>query len=59
MVRISDNSDDHVAVAQRYLDLGFDDIIFHSAEPDQASFLERYGRDVLPRLRQPAQVAGG
>ncbi|MEN3352120.1 MAG: hypothetical protein V7640_278, partial [Betaproteobacteria bacterium] len=31
--------------------LGFDHLIFHSAGPDQKTFIEGYGRDVLPRLR--------
>ena len=49
---ISANPDDHVRFAQRFLDLGFDQLYFHSPEPDQRGFLERYGRDVVPRLRQ-------
>lgn len=53
-VCISANPDDHVRFAQQYIDLGFDHLIFHSAGPDQQGFLEGYGRDVLPRLRQGA-----
>jgi coenzyme F420-dependent glucose-6-phosphate dehydrogenase len=41
-------------MAQRYLDLGFDHLIFHSAGPDQRAFIEGYGRDVLPKLRGKA-----
>jgi coenzyme F420-dependent glucose-6-phosphate dehydrogenase len=52
---ISVNPDDHVRFAQRYIDLGFDHLIFHSAGPDQHAFLEGYGRDVLPRIRQQAE----
>ena len=55
-VCISADPDEHVKNAQRYIDLGFDHLIFHSAGPDQANFLEAYGRDVLPRLRQKAKV---
>lgn len=51
MACISPNPEDHVAFAQQYLSLGFDQIFFHSAGPDQRAFLEGYGRDVLPRLR--------
>jgi coenzyme F420-dependent glucose-6-phosphate dehydrogenase len=51
-VCISADPNEHVKHAQRYIDLGFDHLIFHSAGPDQAHFLEAYGRDVLPRLRQ-------
>jgi coenzyme F420-dependent glucose-6-phosphate dehydrogenase len=62
---ISADPDDHVQFAQRYIDLGFNQIIFHCAGPDQRGFLESYGRDVLPRLRegtpkaQAGQTAGG
>jgi coenzyme F420-dependent glucose-6-phosphate dehydrogenase len=42
----------HISLAQGYIDMGFDHLIFHSAGPDQRAFLEGYGRDVLPRLRQ-------
>ncbi len=52
---ISTNPDDHVAFAQQYLDLGFTDLYFHTAGPDQRAFLESYGREVLPRLRQRNQ----
>jgi coenzyme F420-dependent glucose-6-phosphate dehydrogenase len=49
---ISADPDEHVAYAQKYIDLGFDHLIFHSAGPDQQAFIEGYGRDVLPKLRQ-------
>jgi coenzyme F420-dependent glucose-6-phosphate dehydrogenase len=48
---ISADPDEHVAHAQKYIDLGFDHLIFHSAGPDQQAFIEDYGRDVLPKLR--------
>ena len=32
--------------------LGFTHLYFHSAGPDQRAFLEAYGREVLPGLRQ-------
>ena len=53
---ISADPEVHVKNAQRYIDLGFDHLIFHSAGPDQANFIEAYGRDVLPRLRQKMKV---
>jgi coenzyme F420-dependent glucose-6-phosphate dehydrogenase len=49
---ISADPQDHIELAQRYIDMGFDHLIFHSAGPDQRAFLEGYGRDVLPRLRE-------
>lgn len=54
MTCISGNPDDHVHFAEQFIDLGFDQIFFHSAGPDQRAFIEEYGRDVLPRLRQLA-----
>ena len=50
-VCISADLEDHVKLAQEYIDLGFDHLIFHSACPDQRAFIKGYGRDVLPRLR--------
>ena len=50
-VYISADPDEHVKMAQRYIELGFDHLIFHSGGPDQRAFIESYGRDVLPRLR--------
>ncbi len=49
---ISPNVEDHVRFIQSYIDMGFTHLYFHSAHPDQRTFLERYGREVLPRLRQ-------
>jgi coenzyme F420-dependent glucose-6-phosphate dehydrogenase len=43
---------EHVRMAQGYIELGFDHLVFHSAGPDQRAFIEGYGRDVLPRLRK-------
>jgi coenzyme F420-dependent glucose-6-phosphate dehydrogenase len=47
----SADPDEHVKHARKYMDLGFDHLIFHSAGPDQQAFIEGYGRDVLPKLR--------
>jgi coenzyme F420-dependent glucose-6-phosphate dehydrogenase len=51
-VCLSPDPAEHVRMAQRYLALGFDHLIFHSAGPDQRAFIEGYGRDVLPKLRR-------
>jgi coenzyme F420-dependent glucose-6-phosphate dehydrogenase len=53
-VCISADPEDHVKMAKRYIALGFNHLIFHSAGPDQKAFIEGYGRDVLPRLRNSA-----
>jgi len=55
-VCISADPDEHVKHAQKYIDLGFDHLIFHSAAEDQRTFIEAYGRDVLPRLRKNAKA---
>jgi coenzyme F420-dependent glucose-6-phosphate dehydrogenase len=52
---ISANPEEHIKLAQRYIDLGFDHLIFHSAGPDQRAFIEEYGKNVLPGLRQQSQ----
>ena len=49
---ISGDPAEHVKYARKYIDLGFDHLIFHSAGPDQGAFIESYGRDVLPKLRR-------
>ena len=51
-VCISADPEDHIKLAQSYIDLGFDHLFFHSAGPDQRTFLQGYGKDVLPQLRQ-------
>ncbi len=51
MCCISSKAEDHIKYAQQFIDLGFTTLFFHSAGPDQRSFLERYGRDVLPQIR--------
>jgi coenzyme F420-dependent glucose-6-phosphate dehydrogenase len=52
---ISDDPQAHVENARKYLDLGFDHLFFHSAGPDQRSFIEAYGQRVLPQLRELAE----
>jgi coenzyme F420-dependent glucose-6-phosphate dehydrogenase len=51
-VCLSADPAEHVRLARRYIELGFDHLIFHSAGPDQRAFIEGYGRDVLPVLRR-------
>jgi hypothetical protein len=58
-VCISTDPKDHIDLARRYIDMGFDHLIFHSAGPDQRAFLEGYGRDVLPSLRQTHRSRSG
>jgi coenzyme F420-dependent glucose-6-phosphate dehydrogenase len=55
-VCISAEPDDHIKLAQKYIDMGFDHLIFHAAGPGQRAFIEAYGRYVLPKLRKRAQA---
>lgn len=57
MCCISSNAADHIKYAQQFIDLGFTYLYFHSPGPDQKAFLQGYGRDVLPRVRQHSGVA--
>ncbi|GAA1898740.1 glucose-6-phosphate dehydrogenase (coenzyme-F420) [Lapillicoccus jejuensis] len=50
-VVVSSDPDEHVERLRTYVDLGFTHLVVHSPDPDQAGFLERYGREVLPLLR--------
>ena len=49
---ISRDPEVHAKYAQRFIDLGFDRLCFHSAGPDQYEFIDGYGREVLPRIRE-------
>jgi coenzyme F420-dependent glucose-6-phosphate dehydrogenase len=54
---ISADPRQHVLFAQKYLDMGFDQLIFHCPGPDQRAFIETYGREVLPALRERMRAA--
>ena len=49
---VSDDPDEVVEKIGVYLDLGFDDLLLHAPGPDQPRFLDQFGADVLPRLRE-------
>lgn len=49
---VSDDADEHVERIRPYVEMGFNHLVFHAPGPDQARFLELYGRTVLPRLRR-------
>lgn len=50
-VLISDDPAAHLAQIQSYIDLGFDRIYLHNVGPNQLEWLEEFGREVLPRLK--------
>ncbi len=52
MACISGDPQRHIEYVRQYIDLGFSHLYFHSADPDQRDFINRYARDVLPALRQ-------
>ena len=49
---VSDDLDEHLEQLRPYLELGFRELVFHSPTDRQAEFLDLYGREVLPRLRE-------
>jgi coenzyme F420-dependent glucose-6-phosphate dehydrogenase len=49
---VSSDPDEHVEAIKRYIDLGFNHLVFHAPGPDQSRFLELYGAEILPRLRK-------
>lgn len=53
---VSSDPEAHARFIQRHIDLGFTEIYIHSAAQDQRGFLEKYGRDVLPRVKQGLHV---
>jgi coenzyme F420-dependent glucose-6-phosphate dehydrogenase len=49
---VSNDPDEHIAQLRPYLDLGFNHLVFHSPGDGQARFLELYGAQILPRIRE-------
>jgi len=49
---ISGDPDAHVQLAEKYLQAGFTHLFFHSPGQQQREFIQFYGQQVLPRLRQ-------
>ncbi|MCC6944606.1 MAG: TIGR03557 family F420-dependent LLM class oxidoreductase [Thermomicrobiales bacterium] len=43
--------DQHRAYAQRFIDLGFDEVIIHNVNREQEAFIEAYGKHVIPGLK--------
>jgi coenzyme F420-dependent glucose-6-phosphate dehydrogenase len=49
---VTDDPDECVERIAPYVELGFDDLVFHAPGADQRRFLEAFSQDVLPRLRE-------
>jgi coenzyme F420-dependent glucose-6-phosphate dehydrogenase len=47
----------HVAWLQEFIDLGFEELLLHQVGVDQQEFIDVFGSEVLPRLRDPATVS--
>jgi coenzyme F420-dependent glucose-6-phosphate dehydrogenase len=51
-VCISRDADVQAKFAQQFIDIGFNRVYFHCAGPDQYEFIDGYGRNVLPVIRE-------
>ncbi|TAN33106.1 glucose-6-phosphate dehydrogenase (coenzyme-F420) [bacterium] len=49
---VSNDPEEHLEQLRPYLELGFNHLVFHAPGDDQARFLELYGAQILPRIRQ-------
>ena len=48
---VSDDADEVVERIRPYVELGFDQLVFHAPGDDQQRFLDQFCADVVPRLR--------
>jgi len=48
----STDPDYHVQEIEKYIELGFTNLVFHGPGDDQVRFIQAYGAEVLPRLRR-------
>jgi coenzyme F420-dependent glucose-6-phosphate dehydrogenase len=51
---VSDDADEVIEKILPYVELGFEDLILHAPGEDQKRFLDEFGADVLPALREEA-----
>lgn len=49
---VSDDPEEVVEKVAPYIELGFEDLVLHAPGPDQRRFLDQFGEDVLPLLRE-------
>ncbi|HVH63867.1 MAG TPA: glucose-6-phosphate dehydrogenase (coenzyme-F420) [Candidatus Dormibacteraeota bacterium] len=49
---VSNDADEHIEQLRPYLELGFTHLVFHAPGDDQMRFLELYGSQILPRVRE-------
>ncbi len=48
---VSNDPEEVVERIATYVDLGFDELLLHAPGPDQNRFLDQFGADVLPLMR--------
>lgn len=48
---VSDDPDEHCALIDQYIELGFTHLIFHAPGADQSRFIRLYRDEIMPRLR--------
>jgi coenzyme F420-dependent glucose-6-phosphate dehydrogenase len=49
---ITTNPEEHIKLIEDHIRLGFNRIQLHSSSPDEAKFIERYGKEVLPHIKE-------
>ena len=49
---LSEDPEEHIKFVKKYINAGFAHIYVYSAAADQITFLETYGKDVLPALKE-------
>ncbi len=55
---VASDPDEAVAKVKDYVDYGLNHLVFHAPGHDQRRFLELFQRDLEPRLRKLADLAG-
>ncbi len=48
---LGNDTEEHLEKIQKYIDFGFNNIIFLNSGPNEKKFIEIYGEKILPRLR--------
>lgn len=48
----SENPEEQIRFARKFIGIGFTHIYVHSAAPHQIAFIKAYGKDILPALKE-------
>ncbi|GCE16063.1 glucose-6-phosphate dehydrogenase (coenzyme-F420) [Tengunoibacter tsumagoiensis] len=48
---VSNDPEEHIEQIRPYIELGFNNLVFHAPGDDQSRFLKLYAKEILPRLR--------